>query len=178
MTVELMPERLRTRLEAAAPTCPLEIRIGDRTPGWTTFTESTTLQRRDFEAVGRELFHWRVQDRAGLRPLVSDLSLRPGSVVRLRTRVGPVPIRAHCRVIEVVDEADRKGFTYATLRGHPEVGIEQFVVRRGPDGSVGLTVAATSRPSSVVGFVAAGIAGRVQRRITADYLRALDHPTS
>ncbi len=56
-------------------------------------------------------------------------------------------------MLSVVDDPDARGFTYGTLRGHPESGEESFVVRR--DGQrVWLEIRSYSRPGSRL--VAAG----------------------
>ena len=50
----------------------------------------------------------------------------------------------------VVDEADRQGFAYGTLEGHPERGEESFVIDRDQHtGAVTATVTAFSKPGKV-----------------------------
>eukprot|EP00913_Durusdinium_trenchii_P005672 g5290.t1 len=44
-----------------------------------------------------------------------------------------------CRIVEVVDEADRRGFAYGTLPAHGETGEECFLVERLADGSVAMS---------------------------------------
>ncbi|MBC7290671.1 MAG: DUF1990 family protein, partial [Actinotalea sp.] len=78
---------------------------------------------------------------------------------------------APCRVVAVVDEPDRVGFTYATLPGHPATGIERFEVRRAGDAVV-LDIEAVSRPALPGGRLLAPGAAVVQRLVTARYLAA------
>lgn len=100
--------------------------------------------------------------------------MRPDTVVLMRLGVGPVSLRIPCRVVYVVDEPDRRGFAYGTLPGHPEAGEERFVLRRRDDGSVELTIAAFSRPASMLAKVGGPLSRKIQDMMTQRYLRALD----
>ena len=54
-----------------------------------------------------------------------------------------------CRVVDVVDEPDRRGFAYGTLPGHPETGEERFMAQRDPQtGEVTATICAFSNPAT------------------------------
>ncbi|MCU1414308.1 MAG: hypothetical protein JWN80_1648 [Microbacteriaceae bacterium] len=72
----------------------------------------------------------------------------PGDTALLGVPFGPFRVKAPARVVYVIDEPNRKGFAYGTLRGHPEDGEESFVVDRTEDGSVWLEIRAFSRPAS------------------------------
>lgn len=50
-------------------------------------------------------------------------------------------------VVAVIDEPDRCGFAYTTLAGHPVAGEEAFIVHRGGDERVLLTVRSLTRPA-------------------------------
>jgi len=63
-------------------------------------------------------------------------------------RIGPLRVREPVEVVAVVDEADRKGFAYRTLAGHPIRGEEAFVVSRREDGSVWVTVRSLTQPAT------------------------------
>jgi uncharacterized protein (UPF0548 family) len=115
---------------------------------------------------------WQMHRRARLHVGASTPRAQVGATVVLALPLGPVWVLAACRVMGVVDDADRKGFSYATLPGHPEYGREDFVIEQHEDGSVWFVLCAVSRPGSVVTSLF-GPAGRlVQRRITERYLRA------
>ena len=58
--------------------------------------------------------------------------------------LGPVKVGFRCRVVDVFDEPRRKGFSYGTLRGHPEAGEEAFTLVWNEDDSVVLHVVAFS----------------------------------
>ena len=103
-------------------------------------------------------------------PLISN-----GMSAVLKTKVGPFTIDAPVRVVYVVDEANRAGFAYGTLPGHPESGEESFILEHRDDDSVWLTVRSFSRPSSFGWRLLSPVSALVRKDITAKYLRAL-HP--
>ncbi|KAB2345677.1 DUF1990 family protein [Actinomadura rudentiformis] len=70
----------------------------------------------------------------------------PGVSVVVGLGVGPLRLRAPCRVVWVEDGEKRVGWAYGTLPGHPEEGEEAFVVHMDDTGDVWLTVTAFSRP--------------------------------
>lgn len=95
-----------------------------------------------------------------------------GEVVVLTLGFGPEAMRAPCRVVRIVDEPDRRGFTYGTLPGHPESGEESFVLEQGADGTITFTVTAISRPASLVARLGGPLTRIVQTAIADCYLRA------
>ena len=124
-------------------------------------------------SLADRLLSWRVHELAGFAVAASDARVVAGAVVVLRRRVGPLTIRAACRVVSVVDEPDRCGFTYGTLPGHPESGEESFAVERDADGSLVATVVAFSRPAARLARLAGPVGRRLQARATVRYLDAL-----
>jgi uncharacterized protein (UPF0548 family) len=72
----------------------------------------------------------------------------------------------------VVDEADRYGFAYGTLPGHPEQGEEAFVVERLADRTV-FRIVALSRPAEWLARAGGPISRRIQRSTARRYLDAL-----
>jgi uncharacterized protein (UPF0548 family) len=72
-----------------------------------------------------------MQRTAGIVVHPADAVPTPGATIVLALPIGPVWITAPCRVTDVVDEPGRAGFTYATLPGHPEEGVETFLVVNG-----------------------------------------------
>jgi uncharacterized protein (UPF0548 family) len=92
----------------------------------------------------------------------------------MRLGAGPVALRIPCRVVDVVDEPDRRGFVYGTLPGHPECGEESFVLERRPDGAIAFTVAAFSRPATLLARIGGPAARGMQRFMTGRYLAAPD----
>ncbi|WBU38937.1 DUF1990 family protein [Homoserinibacter sp. YIM 151385] len=101
--------------------------------------------------------------------------IRPGDSARLGIPVWPIRFDFPARVVYVVDEPDRKGFAYGTLPGHAEEGEEAFLVSRGGDGSVWVTIRAFSRPAGWWWLLAPAL--RIaQAYYTSRYLRALMGP--
>jgi len=70
-----------------------------------------------------------------------------GAEYRITAAWGPLAVREPVRVVAVVDTADRCGFAYGTLPGHPVSGEEAFVVHRAADGTVALTLRSLTRPA-------------------------------
>jgi uncharacterized protein (UPF0548 family) len=85
-------------------------------------------------------------------------------------------VKAPVRVVYVVDEPDRKGFGYGTLKGHPEDGEEAWLVERMEDGSVWLRIRAFSRPSTTWWWLVYPVLRMAQEFYTRRYERALAVP--
>jgi len=172
MVVRLLPSAAAAALRAARLTYS---EVGATTyetlpDGYRGFERTRQLPRHtDFDKAVEDLLHWRVHQRAGLNVRASSLAVAPDAVVVL----GFLGLTAPCRVVRIVAEADRRGFAYGTLPGHPEQGEEAFVLERGVDGAVRFTVRAFSRPAGLLSTVAGPLGRRVQDAITARYLRAL-----
>ncbi len=115
-----------------------------------------------------------MHERAGLRVAASDIPLRRGSVVLMRWGPGRLSVAIPCRVLDVVDEPRRRGFTYGTLPGHPEAGEEQFLLERLDDDRIRLTIRAVSRPASALASLGGPLGRAAQALMTRRYLRALD----
>jgi uncharacterized protein (UPF0548 family) len=128
--------------------------------------------REVFEWAAAYLMGWAVQRRAGLRVTASAAVAEPGAVAVLRLGPGPLALRAPVRVVHVVDEPDRRGFAYGTLRGHPESGEELFVLEHAADGEVTLRITAFSTPRSWLARASGPVGRLVQRWITRRYARA------
>lgn len=99
--------------------------------------------------------------------------LETGVVVVAGIPMGPVTVFAPCRIVSTIVGADRFGFAYGTLPGHPERGEEAFVVRWDPDDVVRFEVAAFSRPSARLVRLGGPLSRWVQRRATRGYLEGV-----
>lgn len=169
------------RLEHAPLACPAPVGgvLVDPPPAY------RRLRRQAAVGVGRDRFvqaadrlqSWGMHEGAGVRVEASVLRVAVGAVALLRVGFGPFSVRAPVRVVHVVDEPAIRGFTYGTLPGHPEEGIESFLVELGDDGSVTATIEAWSRPASLAARASGPVGGLVQSWITTRYLGALaPHP--
>lgn len=126
--------------------------------------------RERFDEAAQAVMRWGMQRGAGLGVQASAERAEPGAEVLVRMG----PIRVPCRVVYVIDEPDRRGFAYGTLRGHPESGEELFSVRHDPaSGAVYAEVAGFSRPATWWSKVGGPFTSLLQRRITKRYLRGV-----
>ena len=175
MLREPWPSRLLDAVIWALP-IPLARRLDaleNPPPGFRRLHRSTVLVGADLEDARARLFRWDLHRRAGLGVSASHTPLREGTEVHLRIGAGPLQVTAPCRVLRVIDEPDRAGFAYGTLPGHPEAGIEQFLLTRTPTGLVRLHLDAVSRPATWYARLGAPAARLVQALVTKRYLRAL-----
>jgi len=105
-------------------------------------------------------------------------SLSPGTTIVQRVGV-VVALEFAVRVVDVWDtvEGDHRsaGFTYVTLRGHAECGVETFEVRKSGD-SLSVLVTATSLPATWITRLLRRIARRVQIALTRRALIRLASP--
>jgi uncharacterized protein (UPF0548 family) len=109
-------------------------------------------------------------------------AIDPPTVDSVVAMAAPLPIgwvEVVCRVVDVVDEHDRFGFTYGTLSVHPGQGEESFTVIRTDDGSIDFHIVAASRPRQLLARAFPPVARRLQIAATNRYLAAMQsavHP--
>jgi uncharacterized protein (UPF0548 family) len=115
---------------------------------------------------------WGLQRGAGLQVTADRPRAEVGRDVVVGVPAGPVTMLAPCRVVEVVDEPERRGFSYVTLPGHPERGIEHFLVERLENGRVQLTVQAFAGPGTLLVRLGWPVGRLLQRFYTRRYLAA------
>ena len=126
--------------------------------------------RQRFDEAAATGMRWGMLRGAGVRvEATTDVAAVGSDVI---VHLGPV--RAPCRVVYVVDEADRRGFAYGTLPGHAESGEERFVVRYDPaTDEVYADVTAFSRHATWWSRLGSPVTSVIQRIVTDRYLRAL-----
>ena len=126
--------------------------------------------RPRFEQAAARVMRWGMLRGAGVRVDASSEVAAVGSEVL----VGLGPLHAPCRVVYVVDDADRRGFAYGTLPGHPESGEELFAVRYDPaTDDVNAEVVAFSRHATWWSRLGSPVTSLAQCVITTRYLTAL-----
>lgn len=127
----------------------------------------------DFAAAASALRAWAAHDVLGVQvfPARSPVALGATYLVTFGTPL--LAIAAPCRVADVVDTPRRYGFTYVTLRGHPEEGEESFVLELDALGDVRFTIEARSRPRSALLRATAPVNRLVQHYVARGYLRAM-----
>jgi len=129
--------------------------------------------RGAFTRASDDLFAGLVQRRAGVSIRLSDVPLREGTRVQMRLRLGPLAFSAPCVVVWAERTAERCGFAYGTLPGHPERGEERFEVRLASSGEVIFTIVAFSAPARWYTRLGGPVARIVQARMTRRYLEAI-----
>lgn len=138
--------------------------------GYGRFRVSTDVHGVSLADAGAALLGWSLHRAVGLR-VVAGGPARAGETVVVGVPLGPLAWAAPCRVLEVVHEPDAVGFTYATLPGHPEHGVERFTFAAAP-GGLTFVVEAVSRPSLAVARAVPVVADAAQRFVTRRYLAA------
>ncbi|MBF6443272.1 DUF1990 domain-containing protein [Nocardia farcinica] len=130
--------------------------------------------RADFERLGDAVLAFRIQ--RGLRILdhAETPVAEPGAAVTVRLGLGPLGLRAPCRVVYVLDEENRRGFVYGTLAGHPARGEELFAVDYDPaTGTVYGETVAFSRPATWYTRLGGPLTRLAQRLAARAYLATL-----
>lgn len=151
--------------------------LGDETPRRyrRLLRRSVVGTDRFFAAAGKAVLGWSIQRSSGIAVRTPDGAEAPpveegfeGVVVVPTVGMG---ISAPIVVTRVVRERDVIGFAYGTLKGHPEVGEEAFLVRRVGTETV-FELRALSRPAFPYSL-AAPVGLVLQERFSGRYLRAL-----
>jgi uncharacterized protein (UPF0548 family) len=145
---------------------------GDAPAGLTTHRWTAQLPHDAFAAAQAAIRAWAVHRGAGLS-VVTDGPLAVGTNVAMSAPLPAGFVDATCRVVEVVDEADRFGFAYGTLPDHPERGEESFLVVRDGRDSLRFDVCAVSVPTHPLARLAPPIADRIQASAVRRYLTAM-----
>lgn len=143
-------------------------------PGYHHFTRTRLLTHTDLATAGERLFTWCVHEHAGLQVAASSQRAEPETVVLMRLGMRRLSLRIPCRVVYVVDEPHRLGFAYGTLPGHPESGEELFLLERDHLERVTFTVAAFSKPASLLARVGGPATQWTQQWMTSRYLDGID----
>jgi uncharacterized protein (UPF0548 family) len=127
-----------------------------------------------FQRAGQILLQFEMHRAAGAKVRTASAKAEVG--LHVKVTLGPFTVPNE--VIYVIDEPQRIGFGYGTLHGHQEQGEESFLVERGPDGRVWLTIKAFSRPARWPTVLAGPAAVLVQRIFATLCGRALIRLTS
>lgn len=160
-------------------TQPWSTRWIDRPAGYRCYEAAHPVGHGDevFERAADELLTWQVKTRSGF-DVVTDgdpgsARVAEGQRPTLRVRLGPFRLPEPARVVAVIEEESRRGFTYATEPGHPVTGEETFLVVRAPDGRVFLQLRSASAPGLGVWRFADPLVRLAQIVYRRRYARAL-----
>lgn len=135
-----------------------------------------TLAARDvhaFDAAVAGLRSWVPQRHLGARIHPPDASATVGETLLVVLAAGPIEVTAPNRIVWVVDEADRYGYAYGTLPGHPAAGEECFLVERIDDHRLRLTVTVDAAPATLATRVLAPLVVQVSHLAVRRYLGGL-----
>ncbi len=123
-----------------------------------------------FDQAVERLMSWDMQRGSGIRVEATSPKAIEGAEVVMRWLGQRIP----CQVVYAVDEPDRQGFAYGTLRGHPECGEERFLIERDRGtGEVRAVVTGFSKPGSLRTRLIGPFGRLIQRAMTNRYLDAL-----
>jgi uncharacterized protein (UPF0548 family) len=126
-----------------------------------------------FERAVQALRKWQPQKGAGVEVVPREAWVDENETVILLLRAAGLWAPAPCRVVYVVDEADRFGFAYGTLPGHPEMGEVAFTVSRDGGEGIDFRVTSFSRTVDPLARLGTPLTRWIQKRVTRRYLTAL-----
>lgn len=120
--------------------------------------------RVDFEAGVEALKHWKMFPASWTKVSPSPMEWEAGKEVAVMFRLFGLWWWNSCRIVYVLDEPDKKGFAYGTLKSHVEKGEEIFFVEMEPDGSVWYRIQAFSQPNFILTKLFKPVARFYQRK--------------
>jgi uncharacterized protein (UPF0548 family) len=130
--------------------------------------------REVFERARRALTEWRMFRLGWVRVLPERPVIQEGETVCVAAGTLGLWFLNACRVVYLVDEADRFGFAYGTLQAHAEEGEELFLVEHDrADDSVSYRIAALSRPRAWHARLGYPFTRALQRRFARDSMKAM-----
>ena len=153
--------------ETTNPAGLLERRLpaGFRRKVWTR-----RVDHNDFDAAKLAIQQWAGHASASINRFPQTPPIEWGQTLSLAIPVGPIAVTAVSRIVDVVDAADRYGFTYSTLPHHPSDGEESFILDRSEDGSATITVTAVWKMNTLAGRICPPVTTFLQNRAIGQYL--------
>ncbi len=130
----------------------------------------TPVEHDDFERAKRAIQQWAGHHAAGIVRWPERPPITVGETLAIAIPVGPLSVSATSRIVDVVDEPNRYGFTYSTLPHHPADGEESFIVERHDDGTLDITVTAVWKPATLANKVCPPLSDYLQGRAIGMYL--------
>jgi uncharacterized protein (UPF0548 family) len=152
----------------------------DLPKGFNVDRYSTKLGRGDivFESAKRAIQRWIPFDMPWIRTF-PQAEPKQGVMVAVVVRLVGLWWTNVSRVIYTIDEPDRFGFAYGTLRYHAETGEELFLVERSRESlEVSYRILAFSKPRHLLARLGYPFSRAAQRRFGAASLDAMRNATS
>ncbi len=151
---------------------------GEPPRGYTSDRYGTELGRVPFDRARDAIGAYKMYPAPWTRVVALDAEIREGALFgALIHHLGFWSLNP-CRILDVVDEADRYGFAFGTVWGHSERGEERFLVSRDAAGLVRYDVVAFSRPAHVLARLGAPVARHLQLRFQRDTCEAMRRAVS
>ena len=131
-------------------------------------SRTAAFDRLEGRLLRYDVFPPRVMD---ARVCSRDGRLHESTIIVQRVRLGPLRLEFAVRVLRVWSdrggEADEAGFSYVTLKGHPERGVSTFSLSRPADADkITFRIDVRSRPASLLARAARPCARWFQRHAT------------
>ena len=126
-----------------------------------------------FQAAKAALERWEHFRLGWVEVLPPQTPIQANQVVAVVARTFGLWWLNACRIIYVVDEADRFGFAYGTLPDHAETGEERFLVERDQEAGVRYDIVAFSRPRHFLARLGYLHARALQKRFARDSAAAM-----
>ncbi|MCA1578122.1 MAG: DUF1990 domain-containing protein [Acidobacteria bacterium] len=127
-----------------------------------------------YQRAVEALKQWRQFELGWVTLVPHGVKVETGAVVAVKARTGGVWSLNACRVVYVIDEAERFGFAYGTLPDHIERGEERFLIERQPnDDSVWYDILAFSRPRHALVKAGFPYARMLQKRFARDSMAVM-----
>ncbi|HZN57082.1 MAG TPA: DUF1990 family protein [Planctomycetota bacterium] len=123
-----------------------------------------------FRRLAAEILAYRIFPARWISPVLRRAPVETGDTVGILYHAGPgVDFFFAARVVKRFDERDgsawKAGFTYRTLRGHPELGEETFAVEKDlATGKISVALRSWSRPGTLLARIFAPIVRIAQVR--------------
>ncbi len=130
-----------------------------------------------FDRAAAAVDSWAAQRHRGILLVPDDVVPDVGATVVQAIRLGPVWVRAACRVVYRAESEDRAGFAYGSLSEHPVRGEEAFLVERDAAGVVRARIVVFSRPNHWLTRLGGPITALVQARAARTYLAGIAEAT-
>jgi uncharacterized protein (UPF0548 family) len=132
-------------------------------------------QQRQFDVIRQRLFRYDIFPRSMMVAAMAPAApLCAGATIVQRVQFGACAVESGVRVVEVWGADDElahdAGFSYVTLVGHPECGVETFRVTLDGEG-VTLSMEARSRPGDILTWIGFPLARVIQVGLTRAALR-------
>ncbi|THV41883.1 DUF1990 family protein [Glycomyces buryatensis] len=139
---------------------------GDSMPAGYRHLHRETELAAPLARAAEVLMTWGLHEQCGLRPEPSAPRVAAGVEVRLRF----AGLRIPCQVVWVEETAERVGFGYGSLPGHPDQGEAAFLLEALGEETTRFTIRSFSKPGTWLSRLGAPVARHFQTRATDQFV--------